>query len=774
MQQRSFCGGLFKARLSWALPGFSPDSWFYSTCNGLEPGSAPTPGDTAGQIHLNGTNEEDTSTAEQVCFGMVSFVHCTLAQHSAFDAGIQLPVVFEHISGILLSGVDNSRIGIPEEQGLHILRGFSEEQIIDLQLLCTIESNQRAWDSKASKSKLSNPPAYVSAIVYGPLDLFEDVGKFVEECGMYLQDPRGCDRNVKYRNPHRLSGLDPDVPMTSELVQLTISHEKARNPVDLLAGLESDEFLPEADTPSALRTVLYKHQKQALSFMLRRERGWEFRIPQKDLWSIGVSPSGSRIYINNITQDTQYDAPIEFYGGILADYMGLGKTLSVISLIASDIPEQSECTQSPTSTSSACWPHVRQSPHTHTPPTLACAPEQSNGVDGPPRPIRITLLIVPSPLLPSWESQLMKHLHPGTLLWVKHHGSHKLHDLAQLHKFNIVITTFQTVSSEYRRQAIAPSIIFSASWHRVVLDEAHCIRNQNAVTTKAICAIQAASRWAMTGTPIQNRLTDFSSLLKFLRVYPYSDHRVFESHITDVWKTQGDEVAIERLKKLVKYLTLRRSRAAIELPERTDTIQYLDFSTWELVKYRQAESPIAEMLDDALSVGNRQSGMYMHALAKINTLRKFCNLGLSAPTLKADIESGLQDSKALAWGNATAQEAFENLVSLGQASCAQCCTNLDTPSHEGLSLLEDYPRARLTQCLRLICDICFQQTIEYLSAPICICEDRESCSAVAVSMSRAASSPATPITEYAMDHDGLPTKIKALLVELQNAPSEKR
>jgi hypothetical protein len=76
--------------------------------------------------------------------------------------------------------------------------------------------------------------------------------------------------------------------------------------------------------------------------------------------------------------------------------------------------------------------------------------------------------------------------------------------------------------------------------------------------------------------------------------------------------------------------------------------------------------------------------------------------------------------------------------------------------------------------LRLICDTCFQQTMEYLSTPICICEDQESCSAVAVPMSRATSSSATPIIEYAMGHDGLPTKIKALSVELQSAPSEKR
>jgi hypothetical protein len=179
-----------------------------------------------------------------------------LIESSVFKAGAQIPIIFDRDSGTLLSKDDNTRVGTLEENGLHVLHGLSEEQIVDLQLLCTTELDRHAF--KAHKSKLSSPSAYLSIIIYGPFDLFEDVGKFVEECDMYLQDPRSCDRNVKYRNPHRLSGLDPDAPMTSEMEDLTVSHEKAQGPVDLLAGLESTEFLPETGAPSALRTQLYK------------------------------------------------------------------------------------------------------------------------------------------------------------------------------------------------------------------------------------------------------------------------------------------------------------------------------------------------------------------------------------------------------------------------------------------------------------------------------------------------------------------------------------
>ncbi|KAH0560094.1 hypothetical protein GP486_003387 [Trichoglossum hirsutum] len=683
----------------------------------------------------------------------ISHLQVALVECSVFKAGVQIPVIFDRDSGTLLSQEDDIQLGIPEENGLQILRGLSDEHSIDIQLLCTIELNRQALGIKAKKSKISGPAAHLSTIIYGPFGLFEDVGKFVEGYDMYLQDPRGCNRNVKYRNPHRLSGLDADAPMTLELSQFTVSYEEAPSMVGLLADFESDEFLAETEAPPALRTDLYS--------------------PQQDLWSVEMSPSGSRIYTNNITQDTQSDAPLQFRGGILADHMGLGKTLSMISLIAHDFPERSQCGQGPTITSPAHRPETHQSLHIPPASIFACTSEQRNGVCRPRQLIKTTLLIVPSSLLPSWESQLTRHLHPGILRWTKHHGSYKLHNPSQLHQFDVVISSFQTVSSEYRRQAITPSFLFSAPWHRVVLDEAHCIRNRNTITTKAVCAIQATSRWAMTGTPLQNRLTDFASLLQFLRVFPYTDHKVFESHITDVWKTQGHEAAIERLKKLVKYLTLRRSQVAINLPERANVVAYLDFSREELKNYRQAESPIADMLDDALNTEDRHSGTYMHALAKINTLRRLCNLSLTTQSLKIDLQSKLLDPSVLTWNGVTAQEAYENLVSLGQTSCMQCYTDLDIPSQKGLTPLEDCPRVRLTQCLRLICETCFQQTTEYPSASICICEDRESCSAAIISADYVTSSPATPVPEYAIEQDRLSTKIKALCADIQSTCSEK-
>src|SRR5436190_22666645 len=103
-------------------------------------------------------------------------------------------------------------------------------------------------------------------------------------------------------------------------------------------------------------------------------------------------------------------------------------------------------------------------------------------------------------------------------------------------------------------------------------------RDRATSNAKAVCALHAICRWAITGTPIQNRLTDLSSLVQFLQVYPFSDPKFFDAHISQPWRLHFDRKAILRLKTLVKFITLRRSKDRVDLPTRTDEIHYLDFN----------------------------------------------------------------------------------------------------------------------------------------------------------------------------------------------------
>lgn len=181
-----------------------------------------------------------------------------------------------------------------------------------------------------------------------------ELATWLEESEIFLQDPRECrpfGRDAVYHNPQRLSAaLDPTSCITvSELVSKRQQQQEILAPFtlqdlplppDVLDVLNSHIDLTEAPQPPAVRTLLGSHQKQALTFMLQRERGWAYGSidddPAPDMWRL-VNTDTSYVYFNCISDRCQTDEPPAFSGGIIADPMGLGKTLSMIALVAADM-----------------------------------------------------------------------------------------------------------------------------------------------------------------------------------------------------------------------------------------------------------------------------------------------------------------------------------------------------------------------------------------------------------------------------------------------------
>ena len=192
-----------------------------------------------------------------------------------------------------------------------------------------------------SKQTRSQIPLELSTILYGPTTLFEKIGIFAAKCHLYLQHPRHCDRDVPYRNPHCLSPEDGRVISTFDLLATLGSFncsgpEFYANPNDLFADATEQDVLNETHAPQNLSTELYKHQKQALTFMMQRERGWAMDGHHKDIWREEHDCFGRSMYQNLISGMKQRTKPDQFQGGLLIDAPGLGKSLSIIALILSD------------------------------------------------------------------------------------------------------------------------------------------------------------------------------------------------------------------------------------------------------------------------------------------------------------------------------------------------------------------------------------------------------------------------------------------------------
>ena len=190
-------------------------------------------------------------------------------------------------------------------------------------------------------------PLGLFAIIYGPSTLFEAVGKFAAKCNLYLQHPRHCDQNVPYRNPHCLSPQDGRIVYTFDL-HATVGPfsgpepEMSANPIDLFADPAEQEALSDAYTPQNLSNELYKHQKQALTFMMQRERGWAMDGHHKDIWREEHDSFGRSRYQNLISGMKQMTRPDQFQGGLLIDAPGLGKSLSILALISSDAESEGQ------------------------------------------------------------------------------------------------------------------------------------------------------------------------------------------------------------------------------------------------------------------------------------------------------------------------------------------------------------------------------------------------------------------------------------------------
>ena len=167
--------------------------------------------------------------------------------------------IFRHPVQLLESGKFSLK-GIPFVEGVvgpreaQVLRTLSQDGQLDMQIFLSPS------DNGIKEGRNQQSAAALTIIVYGPLDLFDDVGDFFQTCNMYLQDPVGCDRNVRYCNPHRLSGLDVEAPMTLDLdsAHQHMHISEISGNIDLLEGLNAPIDLPETESPPALVTSLLR------------------------------------------------------------------------------------------------------------------------------------------------------------------------------------------------------------------------------------------------------------------------------------------------------------------------------------------------------------------------------------------------------------------------------------------------------------------------------------------------------------------------------------
>lgn len=282
-------------------------------------------------------------------------------------------------------------------------------------------------------------------------------------------------------------------------------------------------------------------------------------------------------------------------------------------------------------------------------------------------------------------------------------------------------------------------------------------------------ALSASRRWCVTGTPIQNRLADLSSLFRFLGVYPFDDPHVFKIYVMQSWKKQLDPQAVARLKTLVNSITLRRPKHVIDLPKRKDEVHHLAFSSEERNLYKDAVACTIQKLDAAIIAPH--SGDCFNALQWTNTLRLICNHGLSHSLPRERLPD--VSSNDIDWTQKRAQLAFDGMTDAALAYCSHCKQDLSANILETLEFDQSsIDEPRLSEGLHLLCSSCFDLIPNSHERFLQVCHHLPRCLSA-----RPSSSVGTPCltTTAGIAPMATSTKIHALLVDLsQRATGEKR
>jgi DNA repair protein RAD16 len=176
-------------------------------------------------------------------------------------------------------------------------------------------------------------------------------------------------------------------------------------------------------------------------------------------------------------------------GGLLGDEMGMGKTIQAVSLIMSDYPQKEP-----------------------------------------------TLVVVPPVALMQWSSEIAEYT-DGKLKVLVYHGQNskvKAMTIKDIKKFDVVMISYNSLESLYRKETKGwsrgedivkeDSPIHAIKFHRLILDEAHSIKSRTTGVAKACFALKGTYKWCLSGTPVQNRIGEFFSLLRFLEVRPFVDY----------------------------------------------------------------------------------------------------------------------------------------------------------------------------------------------------------------------------------------------------------
>src|SRR5271165_92626 len=280
-------------------------------------------------------------------------------------------------------------------------------------------------------------------------------------------------------------------------------------------------------------------------------------------------------------------------GACLADDMGLGKTAQLLALL---VDERNRAVGPPTRRESATKAKRR----------------------APVPPLGPTLVLCPMSLVGNWQREAARFA-PKLSVYV-HHGSDRLAGAAFIRH----AAASDLVLSTYGLAARDQPLLAKVPWRRVVLDEAQQIKNSSTRTSQSVRAIPAGQRVAMTGTPVENRLSELWSIMQFLNPGMLGSEKSFRERFALPIERDGDDQAAARLRQITGPFVLRRlktDRSIIaDLPDKIEMKEFCNLTREQATLYQAVVDDMLARIDEAEGIERR--GLVLATMMK---LKQVCN-----------------------------------------------------------------------------------------------------------------------------------------------------
>ena len=264
------------------------------------------------------------------------------------------------------------------------------------------------------------------------------------------------------------------------------------------------------------------------------------------------------------------------FGGILADDMGLGKTVQMLSIVAGYVEQESQR--------------------------------------------RTSIVICPSSLTLNWQNEAQKFTNGLQTLVIRGNAEERRELIQKIDNYDIIITSYDLLKRDidvYKERKY--------QFRFAITDEAQYLKNSNTQNAKAVKEIMADTKYALTGTPIENSLAELWSIFDFIMPGYLFSYKKFKTEYETPIVRENDARAMKKLKMLIEPFVLRRTKKQVltELPEKTITVLNNQMKDEQEKIYLSYLADAKEEVANEININGYERSQ-IKILAALTRLRQIC------------------------------------------------------------------------------------------------------------------------------------------------------